>query len=421
MPQLAINGGKPVIQTLEPHFTWPPAGNLAELRDLARQRNEDIVIAGNAGPIGELENAFKGFLKQGVKYAVAFNSGTSGLLAAYVGIGIAEADEVIVPALTYHAAVSPLFILKATPVVVDIDKKSWCIDPKKIEQAITEKTKAITVVHQWGHPAEMDAITKIAQKYNLQIVEDCSHAHGSSYKGKMVGTFGDVAVFSLQANKLVFAGEGGMLVTNNQEVHDRAVLLGHYRDRSRDDIANEEYRQFWVTGYGLKLRMSPFNAIVALHALRAAPKRIKHRHRCLSYFRDQLAHLPEISMPVPDSHIDLGAWYGFKPLYNPRKLHNIPRDRYIAALQAEGVEVDAPSAPAFSELAMYQQKDDKLFPTNHKKTYHPGDFPVAEKLAATSLSLPTFTNWPADKEIIDAYVVAFTKVHNHAQELLKST
>lgn len=130
MPQLAINGGKPVIQTLEPHFTWPPAGNLAELRDLARQRNEDIVIAGNAGSIGELENAFKGFLKQGVKYAVAFNSGTSGLLAAYVGIGIAEADEVIVPALTYHAAVSPLFILKATPVVVDIDKKSWCIDPK---------------------------------------------------------------------------------------------------------------------------------------------------------------------------------------------------------------------------------------------------------------------------------------------------
>jgi dTDP-4-amino-4,6-dideoxygalactose transaminase len=418
MSKLAINGGKPTITRKQPHYVWPPQASLRELRQIAKQRNEDIVIKGNAGPIGELERKFKKFLDNQVAYAVAFNAGTTALLAAYIAVGIEAGDEIIVPAITYHAAVTPLFMLRAKPVVVDVDAESWCIDPKQIKKAITSKTKAITVVHQWGHPANMDAITKIAQKHGLKIIEDCSHAHGSRYKNQPVGTFGDVAVFSLQANKLVFAGEGGMLVTNTKEVYERALLVGHYRDRARDDIQDYFYQQFWVTGYGLKLRMSPFNAIVALHSLFAAKERIKQRQKCLSYFREQLNQLPELSLPVPTSEYDMGAWYGFKPIYSAKKLHQISREKYIAALQAEGVVIKAPSSPAFSYLPLFQIKDDKLFSKNNKQTYQPGDFPVAEKLSATAVSLPTFTRWSIDKPVIDQYLQAMRKVQQHAQELI---
>lgn len=414
---LALFGGQPTITLPHPHFVWPPKASQAELQELTAQRDKDISIKGSSGPIRELEDAWKAFLKQAVKHAITFNSGTSALLAAYFSLGIGEDDEVIAPAITYHAAVSCLYFLKAKPVLVDVKLSDWTLDPEKIKEKITPKTKAITVVHQWGHPAEMDKILEIAKEFKLKVIEDCSHAHGSAYSGQPVGTFGDVAVFSLQANKIVFAGEGGVLVTNSDEVHDRATLLGHYRDRSRDEIIDPFYQQFWVTGYGLKLRMSVFNAITALHALRALPERIQERHRCLKYFREGLSDLPELVLP-PDSGEKnyLGAWYGFKPRYISEKLHNISREKYFQALVAEGVEVSEPGSPAFSSLPLFTVANDKMFSLSKKKViYTSGEFPVAERLAAEGLSLPTFTNWKSDKKIIDQYITAFHKVHNLAK------
>lgn len=416
---LAINGGEKAVSTPYPHFIWPPKSNKQEKIDLGIQRDKDISIKGSSGPIRELENKFKSFLKNKVKYAITYNSGTSALLAAYFALGIDESDEVISPAFTYHATVSPVFIFKANPVLVDVDIDTWCIDPNKIEEKITNKTKIIVVNHQWGHPADMDKILKIALKYNLKILEDCSHAHGSKYKGKMVGTFGDIAVFSLQANKILFAGEGGILVTNSEEYHDRATLFGHYRDRARDEIKNKFYQQFWFTGYGLKLRMSPYNAITALYSLKKLEDRIKSRKKCLQYFSAKLSRLLEITVPVVAGYADMGAWYGFKPLYDPEKFHSIPRETYINALAAEGVEVKEPQSDALSRLPFYMIKEDKMFKDRKSKyTFRPGNFPVAEKLASCALSLPTFTEWPRSKKIIDQYMNAFQKLHDHHKELI---
>lgn len=417
--QLAILGGEPRVTLPQPHFVWPYTSGTAEKKALAAQRDLDISIKGRSGPIKDLEDAFLAFLDHQVTYAISFNSGTSALLAAYFALGIEDGDEVIVPAITYHAAVTPLFILKAQPILVDVDPKTWALDPELIEAAITPRTKAITVVHQWGHPGEMNQILSIAKKHKLKVIEDCSHAHGSRYRNQLVGTFGDVAVFSLQANKLIFAGEGGMLVTNHQEYHDRATVLGHYRDRARDEVRDPKYQQFWVTGYGLKLRMSPYNAITALHSLRAAPKNLHHRQQCLSYLSKALSGLPEITVPFTSRHVDRGAWYGYKPIYFPEELGGLSRARYIEALQAEGVEVGEPGSPAFSQLPLFTIRDDHMFKDRRsKKVYKTGDFPVAEYLATHALSLPTFTNWPADKEVMDQYVAAFWKVHQHYQELL---
>lgn len=412
--KLAINGGKKSVTIKQPHFIWPPRSTKLEKDALTRQRDTDISIKGSSGPIRNLENAFRNFLDNKVKFVITFNSGTSALLAAYFALGIDEQDEVIVPAFTYHAAISPLFILRANPVLVDVDIKTWCIDPEKIEEKITSRTKAITVVHQWGHPADMDKIMRIAKKHKLKIIEDCSHAHGSKYKGKLVGTLGDIAVFSLQANKILFAGEGGILVTNKAKYHDRAVLLGHYRDRARDEIRSKFYQRFWFTGYGLKLRMSPYNAITAIYALKNIKRRIKMRKKALQYFSSKLSQFTEISIPYIAKYADMGAWYGYKPLYQPKKFYNIPRKRYIEALVAEGVEIKEPQSDAISRLPLYTIKGDKMFKNRKNKIIHrPGDYKNAEELADRALSLPTFTDWPGSKKIIDQYILAFKKLHDN--------
>ena len=412
--RLAINGGEKAVKTKMPHFVWPPSPDKGELNDLVNQRKSDISIKGRTGPIKEFEDRFLEFLDHKLRYAITFNSGTSALLAAYFSLFIQEDDEVIVPVSTFHAAVSPLMILRGVPVFVDVDYQTRCINPILIENVITKRTKAILLVHQWGHPCDMDKIMPLAKKYNLKVIEDCSHAHGSTYKGKMVGTFGDVSIFSLQAAKMLFAGEGGILVTNNEEIHDRATLLGHYRDRSNEEIKNSFYHQFWVTGYGLKLRMSSYNAVTAIHSLKMMGKRIKSRNKCLHYFNQRLAEFSEIEPHYVDKKVTMGAWYGFKPLYKSDSLRGLPREEYVRALNAEGVDIHTPSAPPLITLPLYFLKNNKMFRKgNSRVKYNPSDFPVASALFHLGLSLPTFTDWDKSKMIIDQYVEAFRKVHDH--------
>ncbi|WP_369204316.1 DegT/DnrJ/EryC1/StrS family aminotransferase [Streptomyces sp. PU-14G] len=416
---LALLGGAPVIHQPLPHEVWPPPADEAELAELARQRNTDISIRGNAGPIGALERDFLDFLEGGARFAVTFNSGTSALFAAYFALGVREGVRVIGPALTYHAALSPVFALRGDVVLADIDPASRCLDPKTLEAAITERTKVITAVHQWGHPCDMDAVLDIARRYGLRVVEDCSHAHGSRYKGRPVGTFGDAAVFSLQANKAVFAGEGGILVTNDPLLHDRATLLGHYRDRSRDAVLDEDLRAFWVTGFGLKLRMSPFNAIVARHALASFPARKKARHHCLNHFTRQLRSVSYLEPVHTADEVDMGAWYGYKPLYRPEAMGGLPRSVLIDALRAEGMEVGAPSGPRLGTLPLYSGAENPLFPGAFKEPSSPAPGSHAEHVEQHALSLPTFTDWPGDEPLIDAYVEAFRKVERNRDALLR--
>ncbi|MFA7170658.1 MAG: DegT/DnrJ/EryC1/StrS family aminotransferase [Candidatus Paceibacterota bacterium] len=416
---LAYHNEKPHISKPVPHEIWPPKATEEELQELARQRNTDISIRGCAGPIKEFEENFINFMENGAEYAVTFNSGTSALLAAYFAIGLDAGDELIGPALTYHAALSPAFILKADVILCDIDRNSRCIDANKIESLITEKTKAITVVHQWGHPADMDKIMEVARKHNLKVVEDCSHAHGSKYKGRFCGTFGDVAAFSLQNNKAIFAGEGGILVTNNKDIHDRAVLLGHYRDRCRDTITNPDLQKYWETGFGLKLRMSPFNAIVAKYSLKNFEKIKIGRHKCLRYFTDRLKEVDYIETPVIEECIDMGAWYGFKPLYLKEKLNNINREKLVVALQKEGMEVSAPSGKMLSNEPLYNSENNPLFSNAYKQRHSdPKSLSIAKLVQDSALSLPTFYDWDNDKEIIDSYIEVFKKIKENYKELL---
>ena len=415
---LALLGGPKAITKPLPHEVWPPAATQEELAELANQRMVDISIKGRTGIIKDFEEMFLDFLEHKMRHAVSFNSGTSALLAAYFAMGIDEGDEVIGPALTFHAALSPAFLLRANIVLADVRTDTRCIDAAEIPKLINERTRVITVVHQWGHPAEMDVILDVARKHSLMVLEDCSHAHGSRFKGRLCGTFGDAAVFSLQAAKMVYAGEGGILVTNNQRLYDRATLLGHFRVRSREDIADPTLQKYWVTGFGQKLRMSPLNAVVAKHALLQFPHRKLERHKCLSYFGDRLrGNVPYLDVPSTVGDVDMGAWYGFKPLYRGERLNRVCLAHVITALQAEGMEIARASAPVLKRQPLYAEVPDQMFPTRTNKVVSKWPTPSADRIERDSLSLPTFTNWESDRDLIDAYVEAFVKVYENRDVL----
>lgn len=419
---LALLGGPPAIPHPLPHEVWPPPARQAELDELAAQRNRDISIRGRVPPIADLEQRFLEFLGGRLKYAVTFNSGTSALFAAYFALGVDEGVEVIGPALTYHAALSPVYALRGEVILADVELDTRCIAPDDVERRITPRTRVLTIVHQWGHPARMDDLLAIARRHGLKVLEDCSHAHGSAYQGRPCGSFGDAAVFSLQTNKAVFAGEGGILVTNDPRCADRATLLGHYRDRCKAELSDDELRRYWVTGFGLKLRMSPFNAIVALHSLARFPEIKAGRHRCLRHLGRRLSEsIDYLEAPRISPDVDMGAWYGFKPIVRPERLPGISRALLIKALRAEGMEVSDPSAPTLSTQPLYSASRDPLYPAARPRfANRPEDTPRARFLEEHALSLPTFWDWDRDRPIIDAYVDAFAKVGELRDELRRA-
>ena len=215
----AILGGPPAV-TLD-HETsnkWPNLTHLDEESGLQIMRDGNI----STHPvIRELEREYADFTGQ--KYALAHNNGTSALLAAFYSIGLQPGDEVLVPSATFWASVLPMTWIGAIPVFCESEKERMGIDPVDMERKITDRTKAIVIVHLWGLPSKMSEIFALAEKYNLRIVEDASHAHGATWRGRQCGALGDVSVFSMQGDKLAPAGEGGVFLCNDYEYYEKAV------------------------------------------------------------------------------------------------------------------------------------------------------------------------------------------------------
>lgn len=194
-----------------------------------------------------------------MKYATTTTNGTTALHLALSVLGIKGGDEVIIPDLTIISCGLAALYVDATPVFVDVDPTTGTIDPNEIEKHITKKTKAIMVVHLYGHPADMDPIMEIPKKHNLFVIEDAAEAHGAEYKEKKVGSIGDVGVFSFYGNKIVTTGEGGMLVTNNHDLYARARIL--------KDLAHSPNKRFYHEEIGFNFRMTNMQAALGLAQL----------------------------------------------------------------------------------------------------------------------------------------------------------
>lgn len=235
--------------------------------------------------IKKFEKTFADYL--GVKYALTTSSCTGALHLALAALGIGPGDEVIVPDVTWVATANAVLYVGATPIFADIEADSWCLDPKSFESLITEKTKAVMPVHLYGHPAKMDEIVSIARKHNLYIVEDAAPAIGASCFGQKTGTFGDFAAFSFQGAKVAVTGEGGMIVTNNDELYQKVYTIW---DQGRVPGT------FWIDYNGLKYKMSNVQAAIGLGQIERIDELVEAKRRIFRWYEGGLTGVPHIKL-----------------------------------------------------------------------------------------------------------------------------
>ncbi|MDM0044622.1 DegT/DnrJ/EryC1/StrS family aminotransferase [Variovorax dokdonensis] len=250
-------------------------------------------ISGGQGRfVGAFEEAFAD--RVGSHHAVTVCNGTVALHLALVALGIGPGDEVIVPTLTYIASANAITYTGATPVFVDSRKDTWQIDPEDVRRCITERTRAIMVVHLYGQPCDMSALGEIARQHRLFVVEDCAEAFGSTFQGQHVGTFGDIATFSFYGNKTITTGEGGMVVTNDKTLYDRCR-----RFRGQGLAA---YREYWHDLVGYNYRMTNVAAAIGLAQLERADEFIERKRALAARYAAMLKKFPlEMHAEAPDS------------------------------------------------------------------------------------------------------------------------
>jgi len=235
------------------------------------------------GPfIKQFEEMFASFI--GVKHGVAVCNGTAAIEAALFGLGVKEGDEVIMPTFTIISCAVAALRLGAKPVLVDIDPEIWTMDVKQIEAKITKKTKVIMPVHIYGHPVDMDPIIDISEKYGLLVMEDAAEVHGAEYKGRKCGSIGHAASFSFYANKIVTTGEGGMVVTNDDRVAERA--------RSFRNLCFRPEKRFYHTELGYNFRMTNLQAAIGVAQTERIEESIAIKRRLGAYYRKKLAEIP---------------------------------------------------------------------------------------------------------------------------------
>jgi perosamine synthetase len=260
---LALLGGKPV--RTEPFPDYPVIGAeeklaVMEVLDSGRLSTFSASRQGFLG--GQKIQAFEAAFAEyhGTAHAIAVNSATSGLHAAVAACEIGPGDEVIVPPYTFTATATAVLHHNAIPVFADIDPVTFCLDAARVEAAVTPRTKAIIPVHLLGHPADMDAIMAVAQRHGLKVIEDCAQAPGARYKGRLVGTMGDCGVFSFQETKNMATGEGGMVITNDDAIAERARMVRNHGEA----VVAGEARRYLTSTIGWNYRMTEIEAAIGL-------------------------------------------------------------------------------------------------------------------------------------------------------------
>lgn len=406
--RLALHGGTPVLR--EPHVpVWPriEQRHVQAVADVI-QRGE-VSYFGREGLVRDLEDFWSARL--GGRPTLAVTSGTGALHSGFYALGAQAGDEVIGPTYTFLATVMPLVQLGVTPVLADAEKDTGNLDPVSVEAAITPKTVGIVATHMWGHPCDMAPLRDVARRHNLWILEDASHAHGATYRGEEVGTFGDAAAFSFQAAKIVFAGQGGLLASATNATHERAVLMGHFMVRAVQD--GGELARYASTGFGLNYRMHPAAAALAVLSSADLEKHIESRTRLHAKLSGLLDEIPGITPPVTRPDCTRGAFYGYK-VHLGEQWTAVGVGAVIKALRAEGISVSQPGTKPLHTLPFFTDNEVPVWTRGSaaRRVYRKGDLPASEEIWASSLKLPTFT-FDDEEPLIDAYAEAFTKVYGN--------
>ena len=418
---LALLGGPPVIETSNDHlFHWPIISDRAERAVLDMLRNGQM-SAWNVTQ--EFERDFATY--QGTQFALGFPNGTMSLLAAMYGIGIGQGDEIIAPSLTYWASVMPIFSLRGNVVFADNNPTTLCLSPTDIERHITSRTKAILVVHYGGHPCDMDPILEIASQHRLKVIEDVSHAHGGLYKGRIVGSLGDVGCFSLNSIKPLGVGEAGLICTNDREILERAIAFSDY-GRHDELLTDPQLRKIsGVSLGGVKGRMNQLCAALGRIQLSDYPARMAEIQGALHRLCDLLEGCPGLRAHRTPKGSDstMGGWYNPLGFYNSRELSGLPVERFTTAVRAEGVKLMGGCNPplhlhpAFNTADIYNDGiPTRLAHSDRDLRQPPGSLPHAENSPGRTFCIPWFKR--DDPAEIEHHAAAYWKVALQANTLL---
>ena len=421
MEKLALLGGTPVI-TGEPDglFKWPI------LTDEDFKAAMEVIRANKFSGTDITEKFQEEFASWlGTDYAVAYCNGTLALTSAMFAIGLGRGDEIICPTKTYWGSVSQAINFGATPVFCNINDM-LSMDPNDLERCISPRTKAIMVVHYFAYPCDMDAIMDIARRHNLYVIEDVSHAQGGMYKGKRLGTIGDIGAMSLMSGKSFAAGEFGILVTNKRRLYERALAFGHYERNNAKYISESEelFPYFHIALGGAKGRANQVCSAIARVQLKYYDERCAEIRKAMNYFWDKLEGLPGIRAIRVDESTgsNMAGWYCPHGLYKSEELHGLSVNRFCEAVRAEGYHGGwdggnfclhthpffktfdlrhdgMPSRITFTDRDV-RIDDDKCAPSEHKECF----------------SVPWFKH--CDKEWIEKYAYAFEKVIRNHEQLL---
>ena len=328
MAKLAINGGPKLRKK---HFpAWPPYDQTERkyLLEALKERS----WGGYPSPNKRASAFADAFAKyHGAKYGICCSNGTVTLEIALRAAGISTGDEVIVPPLTWTATgLTPVYI-NAVPVFADIDPETYCIDPKSIEANITPKTKAIICVHLGSNMCDMDAIMGIAKKHNLIVIDDCAHAHGGKWKGKGAGSIGHFGSFSFQSSKLMTSGEGGLITTNDKIFAEKCHSLVNCGRKEKG------YDSYEGNILGWNYRITEFQAAILQAQLEKLEGFTKLREENANYFSELLKEIPGISLLKRDKRMTAMPCYQYLFRYHENQWGGLSRDRFVAALAAEGI------------------------------------------------------------------------------------
>ncbi len=282
----------------------------------------------------------------GVNYSIATSSCTGALHMGLSALGIEAGDEVILADTNWIATASPIVSLGAVPIFVDILPSTWCIDPKKVEEAITNKTKAIIAVHLYGNLCEMDELLNIGKKYNIPIIEDAAEAIGSVYKDKKAGSMGIFGVFSFHGTKTLTTGEGGMFVTNDKKLFERVLTLSNH-GRNKD-----EKKQFWADIIGFKFKMSNVQAAIGYAQIQRIDQLIARKRKILDFYRKNLESSPDVIMNIEKQGIKNGCWMP-TIVFSPETL--IRRELLLNEFAKENIDTRVFFWP-LSSFKMFEEK-----------------------------------------------------------------
>lgn len=309
--------------------------------------------------ISQFETLFAGYV--GARHGAATSNGTVALHLALAALGIGPGDEVIVPTLTYIASANAVAYTGATPVFIDSEPNYWQLDPARIEELITPRTRAIMPVHLYGHPCDMRAVMSIAEKHGLKVVEDCAEAIGTTDHGRMVGSFGDIASFSFFGNKTITTGEGGMVLSNDDEIADLVVRL-----RGQGLAKGREY---WHDIVGFNYRMTNICAAIGCAQMETIDQALADKRRVADWYRRGLVGLPLTVHGCRSGAVNT-YWMVSALVDDPGD-----RDALRTSLRAAGIET-RPLFPPIHTMDMYRRPDDQ--------------FPVALSLSSRGLNLPSY-------------------------------